>query len=176
MKMRRVVTLTVATLLGLALKAPPQDIEIVPGKIAIIISMRWEDLNVITLSELRRIYLGQMVTFKGETVKPRHRSMDSPIRAAFRRHILRMTEKELEEFYLRERLRGGARPPIIYDSFGASVSYVSKIKGSMAYVDFAKLGSIKNVKVLSVRVENKIIHPSHRDYSLTYYPADKGAD
>ncbi len=143
MKMRRVVTLTVATLLGLALKAPAQDIEIVPGKIAIIVSMRWEDLNVITLSELRRIYLGQTVTFRGETVKPRHRSMDSPIRAAFHRHILRMTEKELEEFYLREALRGGARPPIIYDSFGASVSYVSKVTGSMAYVDFAKLGSIK---------------------------------
>ena len=106
-------------------------------------------VDKISLAEVRNLFLGwQTVWSGGGKVVKINAKEGSPIRAAFRNKILRMTREQEGRHWKDQKVRKGLRPPV---EFGNVLKAVFKLKRSVSYVYRSeyKPGVVKVLAVVS---------------------------
>lgn len=118
--------------------------------IAVIVSKGWGEATSIDTNNLKQIYLGKTSSFAGKNVKPVNAAADSSSREKFEQQVLGMTPDKLKRYWIKEGLRGGARPPKSFRSSRIVIIYVAKVKGAIGYVEQKDLNSeaLKKVKII----------------------------
>jgi len=79
---------------------------------------------------LKRIFLGQTDKIFGQKIKPIGLKNDID----FANNILGMSSSDLKEYWIKEGLKGGGRPPRAMSSTGSLIIYVKKKSGAIGYL------------------------------------------
>jgi ABC-type phosphate transport system substrate-binding protein len=139
-------------------------------KIAVIVSVDWVAADSVETDELKLIYLGKIKDFAGKKVNPRQRRRGLPIRGRFVKSVLGMNERVLKKYWIEEQFKRGARPPAASFSFKSVINYVSNVEGAISYIDASRLKGdvLEEVKILPLRVGERVIYPSDAGYFLQY--------
>lgn len=121
------------------------------SEIAIIVSKDWSEVTSVDTSDLKQIYLGKKLLFSGKKVKPVNGAKGSVIREKFEKEVLEMTPEKLKKYWIKQGLKGGARPPKSFQSSRIVITYITKVKGAIGYVEQKDLNSnaLKEVKVIA---------------------------
>ena len=101
----------------------------------------------ISKDELKRIYLGQTDSVFGQKINPISLKDDD----AFITEVLGMNADELKQYWIKESLKGGARPPRAMSSADALVLYVQKKPGTIGYLSKSAAASHSGIKALDVQ-------------------------
>lgn len=138
-------------LLGILTNNNPAWCKAPPNKIAVIVSKDWNEIKTIKPAELKQIYLKKTMTFAGRKVKPINFAAGSKIRSKFNQEILGMSENELSNYWIKQGLKGGAKPPKSFSSNQTILIFVSQIKGAIGYMNYGDLTGqiLRKVKVVA---------------------------
>ena len=123
------------------------------SEIAIIVAKDWDEAENISSAELKQIYLGRIKSFAGRKVKPAGSSSGSAIHREFSQNFLGMTEDQLKQHWIREKLKGGARPPKSFRKSLFVMAYVAKVKGGIGYVSQKDLSKnvLRRIKIIPIQ-------------------------
>ncbi|BFI96040.1 MAG: hypothetical protein RSP_15500 [Rhodanobacter sp.] len=104
-------------------------------------------------STLRDVYLKKIfVDGRGQRLTPVNLSSRAPLREAFARTILRMSEGQLQDYWNRQYFQG-VSPPYVLASADAVLQFVAKTPGAIGYVPACQVDA-------SVRVVMTVAMPS----------------
>ena len=159
---RRGVLLLVAALLASLTLAAPATSE---QPIAIIAHGRWERASELSLSTLRRIYLGRITRLDGKRVERFQLPSGSTVREGFSRSVFGMSDAALEDYWLEQALTGGHPPPREFSSAQEIVDQVARRPNAIGYVAYRELIALDHGAVRIVRII---------DGDRSWHPADDG--
>jgi len=104
------------------------------GKIAVIVSSQ-APIKSINNSTLRSIYLKKIFLSKqGQALIPVNLPADDPLRRAFSRSTIHMSDHQLRNYWNRRYFQG-ISPPYVLGSQEAVVRFVANTPGAIGYVD-----------------------------------------
>ncbi len=86
----------------------------------------------LTQFQLKQIYFGKLDRWKGMRLQPIQLARDSPVRSGFERKILGPTT-DVEDYWLQQKLKGGAREPMTVSDWALVVVYVRRNPGFIGY-------------------------------------------
>lgn len=159
---RRGVLLAATALLAfLALAAPATPEQ----PIAIIAPRRWERASELSLSTLRRVYLGRITRLHGKRVERFQLPSGSRVREGFSRSVFGKSDAELEDYWLEQALTGGHPPPREFSSAQEIVDQVARRPYALGYVGFRELIGLDHSAVRIVRIV---------DGDRSWHPVDAG--
>jgi TonB family protein len=124
----------------------------------------------ISASELRRVFMEEKISLDdGSRVEP-VLEKDGPVHAAFLQQILGISVDDLHNYYRTLLFTGKGSIPKAFSSDAEVVSYVSRTRGAIGYIDIA--ASAEGVKVLAIanpshNVERRLISRIEPDYPET---------
>ena len=128
--MRKLLLLLLALLISLAVPSgaaeaeAPQDLLIVANNNV--------PVSELSLEEVKAIFLKQRKSWRaGSTAVPIHAKAGSPLRKAFVKRVLGMTESEELSYWEGQKIRSGVEGP---PEFGNPLKAVFRIKGGISYV------------------------------------------
>jgi ABC-type phosphate transport system substrate-binding protein len=101
-----------------------------PNDLLIVVNKSVSASNV-DASEVKDIFLKNKTALSGDTVFPLNAKSDSDLRAAFRKHVLRMSEEKEKGFWEDEKVKKGIEPPP--ETAGTLKAVFSK-SGGISYV------------------------------------------
>jgi ABC-type phosphate transport system substrate-binding protein len=145
--------------------APPAAAE---QPIAIIANERWERASELSLSTLRRIYLGKITRLYGKRVERFHLPSGSEVREGFSRSVFGKSDAELEDYWLEQALTGGHPPPREFSSAREIVEEVARRPNAIGYVDYRELMALGPASVRIVRIAGRdpSWHPEEPGYPI----------
>ena len=108
-------------------------------------------MDSVTPFRLKQIYLGRLDRLKGMHLKPLHLKSGDPTRTNFERQILG-DRADLEDYWLQQKLKAGARPPSEVSDWVLVVAYVKRNPGFVGYIpaEFAEDARKRGVKLVTV--------------------------
>lgn len=118
-----IVALILASVPSLARAEGPNDLLIVVNK-----SVSAANADA---AEIRSVFLKNKSSLGGDTVFPLNAKSDSDLRAAFRKHVLKMSEDKEKGFWEDEKVKKGTEPPP--ETAGTLKAVFSK-SGGISYV------------------------------------------
>lgn len=123
------------------------------GEIAVIASRQWTDAQEISLSTLRRIYLGTVTRVSGRRVERFDLRAGSATREAFSAIVLGMTGIALENYWVEQALRGGPLPPREVSDLSELIRLVSAARGRLGYAPYAELleADRSGIRIIAIR-------------------------
>jgi hypothetical protein len=138
--------------------------------IAIIASERWEQVSELSLSVLRRVYLGRITRLYGERVDRLHLPSGSEVREGFSLSVFGKSDAELEDYWLEQALTGGHPPPREFASAKEVVEQVAGRLHTIGYVDYRELMALGSTSVRIVRIlkGNHRWHPEEPGYPIRH--------
>ncbi len=104
-----------------------------------------KNMPMMTINELRALYLKKIIFLKDVKVIPLNLSANSKIRRSFEKNILHMSENQLKRYWIKEHYLG-KRPPIMLESQRAVQKFVHRVNGAIGYIENTQ--NIKMFKVL----------------------------
>jgi len=129
-----------ALLLGSMQAAALADVAVIAGPSVPVDSLGME--------QVRRLYLNQAGRFPGGVaLVPYDQPRSSDIHKAFTKRVLRKSERELAQYWSRRMFSGKGRPPQVLADDAAVIEQVTRVPGSIGYVDSGSLNNDR-VKVL----------------------------
>jgi len=130
----------------------------------VVIANKSSKLSNLTLIELKRVFLKQMKTVKGVKVKPVI-SKKGEFLDYFNKNVLKMTEKEVKDYWIKQRIKGLSTPPKKKSTSKSVLRYVSRKKKYISYllkkdlkgelVSKVKIIKINKFKTLNDALKNK---------------------
>jgi len=112
-----------------------------------------DSLNVeasVSTSELKRVYLGKTKTLSGQNVKLISLKEGTVEQEVFMRDVLGMSSDEVKEYWIKESLKGGARPPRSMASGKSMTGYVKKKPGTVGYLN-RSAASETGLKIIKIK-------------------------
>jgi ABC-type phosphate transport system substrate-binding protein len=106
----------------------------------------------ISLAELQRVYLGTLTRLSGRRVERFHLRSGSRARQAFTQSVLGQSEFAIEEYWIREALRGGNLPPRDFESARAMIDAVAGARAALGYVPLGALDPRDRARVRVLRL------------------------
>ncbi len=104
-------------------------------------------LDALTPEQARRLYLARPGRFPGGLrLVPFDQPASSPARRVFVREVLKMSERELAQYWSRRTFAGKGRPPRVLADDAAVVDRVKHTPGGVGYIDADSLDD--DIKVL----------------------------
>jgi ABC-type phosphate transport system substrate-binding protein len=100
-------------------------------------------------SEVKAVFLKSKTSIGGDQVFPLNAKSDSDLRAAFRKHVLKMSEEKEKGFWEDEKVKKGVEPP---PEMAATLKAVFSKSGGVSYV-FRKDYKDGTAKVLATFAE-----------------------
>jgi ABC-type phosphate transport system substrate-binding protein len=101
-----------------------------PNDLLIVVNKSVSASNV-DAAEVKAIFLKNKTSLSGDTVFPLNAKSDSDLRAAFRKHVLKMSEEKEKGFWEDEKVKKGVEPPP--ETAGTLKAVFSK-SGGISYV------------------------------------------
>jgi len=83
--------------------------------------------------QLQQVYLGKLDRLDGVRLVPIHLEDQHPLRIAFEKEILG-NRADLESYWLKQKLEGGARPPLEVGDWVLVLAYVQRNPGYLGYI------------------------------------------
>jgi len=119
------------------------------GDLVLVVNKSLKGISSLSAKEVKRIYLGKSTTLNGKKVKPVALSKGKPSTDIFNASVLGMSADELEGYWIKESLKGGARPPKTVKSSGSLILFVSFKKNAIGYLspDAAEKSGLTIVKL-----------------------------
>ncbi len=106
--------------------------------------------RVMATADLARVFMKTVKRWDdGRAIEPIDQTLESPVRAAFSRAVLRKTVGQLQDHWLRETFSGREIPPPVRGSDAAVLEYVRANAGAIGYVS-AGTSLPSGVKALTV--------------------------
>ena len=115
--------------------------------IAVIAAVEWSAVREISLTDLRRIYLGRITRLGPIRVDRFHLGSGSTVRQAFSRAVLGKSELEMQDYWIEQALTGGQVPPREFRTPAEIVEAVTRRPGGLGYVPLRSLGPAENSRV-----------------------------
>ena len=108
-------------------------------------------MDSVSAFRLKQIYLGRLDRLRGMHLKPLHLKDGHPARQAFRHQILG-EQADLEDYWLQQKLKAGARPPTEVSGWALVVAYVKRNPGFVGYIpaEFAEDARKRGVKLVVI--------------------------
>lgn len=135
------------------------------GELAVIVSSN-SPVRSIDHSTLRSIYLKKIFLSKhGEVLIPVNLPADDPLRRAFSRSAIHMSDSQLRTYWNRRYFQG-VSPPYVLGSQEAVVRFVASTPGAIGYVDPCYLNAtVRQVLLLPATLSADVSHcPVTPDY------------
>jgi hypothetical protein len=116
----------------------------------------------VSFYDLKRAFMGESTAVDGTRLVPLNSPPQSRERVAFDRVVLGMSQEEVARYWIDRKIRGQPGSPRAIAPVELLVKVVSKLDGTLTYVDPAHV--VSGVKVVSV--DGKLPHQA--GYRLTY--------
>ena len=138
--------------------------------IILVTSASADTIQSLTLEEAKAIYLRQLAVLHGKGVIPIQRQINSDIRLAFNRLVMKMDESELKNYWIKKKLAGEEDPPKSFDSLNSLVCMLMKKPGTIGYMEESQLTAElkKKIAVIPLKGENGLLKPTSERYPLRY--------
>jgi hypothetical protein len=138
-------------------------------------------MSEISLTALRRVYLGVITELGGKRVHRYHLRSGSPAREAFSITALGRPELELHEYWIEQALTGGRIPPRELPDPARLIEELTRRKGALGYVPLGALEALdsdarRRLRVLRLLDGTSSWSVSDPDYPLRISEAEKGKD
>lgn len=133
-------------------------------RLAVIVARRSSVTNI-SLTELRRIFLGESIRSADDTDfialnHPPH----APARSTFDRAVLHMSPDAVARFWIDRRIRGQKGAPKTVDNIALLRRVVASLKGAISYIEASALTE----DVRALRIDGQL--PSDADYPVRGRP------
>ncbi len=133
-----------------------------PETLAIVVA-KGSRIHVLSLHELRRLYLGEHVEGpNGERLIPLNQARNAPERAIFDRKVLGMDPDEVGRYWIDRKIRGQSGPPKAISPAERLRAAIKHVDGTLTYVRAGEVGD--GMKV--VAIDGKT--PGQSGYPLLY--------
>ena len=117
------------------------------GDVAVIANRRFPK-DAVTLSYLKKIYLGHKGEEGGVKIVPLDRRDSAPAKKKFIGAVLSSTVGKYKAYWLKQIFREGSIPPTVINTPQALIAAVRKAPGAVGYVDAAALTDKRGIKVI----------------------------
>lgn len=133
-------------------------------------------LDEVSVPALRQLFLGRRARAGDQRVHCFEPAPGSALHRAFARLVLRMSERDLERYWLEQALSGGPLPPREVESDAERVRRVAARRGGVAYLGWSALQSLPRdgVKIVPLRHEGRLLGPEDPAYPLRLLGAQEG--
>ena len=118
----------------------PQPAKSAEPRVAVIVNAA-NDCSSISLARLRLMYLRKQTRWaqtdgalSGKNIVPLDLPAGTKARERFATNVLDRTVQQMTEFWIREKLKGGASPPLVRRTTADVVGIVGKLPGAVGYV------------------------------------------
>lgn len=117
----------------------------------VLITSRKTPVTELTAVQVKQIYLGKLDVIGGMHIVPLDLRQGDPLRERFVRTYLG-GEAFLEDYWLRQKLIGDARPPRIVGDWALVVAYVRRNPGFIGYIpaDRAAQFSSAEIRIIAI--------------------------
>lgn len=162
----------ISLILVLPVSASPEDSGATVNAIIVFASQEWTELRSISISELRQIYLGRRRSLAGESIEAYDLPAGHPARRLLERRLLRMSEKEVRDYWIKQALTGGDLPPREGRTPEVVTDAVSARPGRLGYMDEATWARVssKGLRMVPIRLGNSTLVAGDGDYPLKMKP------
>ncbi len=164
----------ISLILALPMPASSEDNETTATSNAIVVfvSQDWTGLHSISLAELRQIYLGRRQRLAGENVEAYDLPVGHPARRVLERHLLRMSEKEVRDYWIKQAVTGGDLPPREGRTPEVVADSVSVRPGRLGYMEETTWASSpsEGLRVIPIRIGNSALGVDDAKYPLKMKP------
>ena len=123
--------------------------------IAVIASVEWRALEEISLTNLRRIYLGRITRLGQLRLDRFHLSSGGAARQAFSLAVLGKPEIAMQDYWIEQALTGGQVPPREVRTPAEVVEAVTRRLGALGYVPLGSLGPEARARVRILRIVDR---------------------
>lgn len=135
---------------------------------AVVVSREWTGFETVSLSTLRRLYLGRIRRIAGRRVQRFHLQPGSPVRQTFSLRVLGRSEAALREYWLEQALTGGVAPPGEFASARAMLQHVSAHVGAIGYAPASEVEGFgtERLRVVGLVTEHGVLRPADPAYPI----------
>jgi hypothetical protein len=136
--------------------------------VAVVVSSRWPQMYAVSLSVLRRLYLGKLTRLGEVAVVCVDFPSGSAEREAFSRAVLGKSERQMHDYWIEQALTGGKLPPRELRSAGAVIEAVRGNVGTIGYIrwPFADSALPSDVRVLKIEDASGARLPGEPGYAI----------
>jgi ABC-type phosphate transport system substrate-binding protein len=154
--------------LALLLAAPSPGRAEAGEALALVVHAEWSGIESLSIPVLRQIYLGRRTRLAGRPVLCTDLPAGSLARTAFAREVLRLDERALDRYWLRQALAGGPPPPREVDTAAAVIARVAEVPGAIGYVPWRVVssGPPEGTRILPLAVDGRLLAPADPAYPL----------
>ncbi len=118
----------------------------------VLITSRETPVTELTEVQVKQIYLGKLDRIAGMHIVPLDLRRGDPLRARFVQHYLG-GETFLEDYWLRQKLIGDARPPRVVGDWALVVAYVRRNPGFVGYIPADRIALLASDEVRIIAVK-----------------------
>lgn len=143
----------------------------------LIVSRQWEGPDALEVPVLRKLYLGRRGRIDGHRVRWFDLPAGDAVRQGLARTVVRMTDAELEEYWIEQALTGGALPPREVGSPEEMVEAVASRRWALGYLGVGTFSKLRpsGVRILGVRMDGRALRPGDAGYPLVFHPREDRA-
>lgn len=136
--------------------------------IAIIVH-KSSSLNNLDLAVLEKIYKGKQKKVQACNINPLEYKSGTPIKEKFIKLVFNSSCKDLQSYWLREKLDKGAKQPKVISNSKTMINYISKVKNAMGYLSWDELNeNLGNPNIKVLQINN--VSPSSETIENGNYP------
>jgi hypothetical protein len=136
--------------------------------IAVVVSSEWPEMNSVSMSVLRRLYLGKLTRVGSVPVVCIDFPSGSAEREAFSLAVLGKSEREMHEYWIEQALTGGELPPREVHSARDVIKSVADRVGRIGYVRRSAMGPSvpREIRILQIVDERGPSLPGDEGYPI----------
>ena len=140
--------------------------------IVVIANAELTGLEEATLPVLRQLFLGRRSQLADHRIRCFEPAPGTPLRRAFARLVLELSDRDLERYWLEQALSGGPPPPREIADDADLVRHVSQRRGAIAYLGWESFQRLPQagVKLIRLRDGDRSLAPGDPDYPLQFAP------
>lgn len=117
----------------------------------VVITARKTPVETLSAYQLKQIYYGKLDRIGGIHIVPLHLRKHDPLRHSFEARYLG-SQADLEDYWLRQKLKGDARPPLEVGDWALVLAYVRRNPGFIGYIPADRLDQLPKDEIRVVTI------------------------
>jgi len=118
----------------------------------LVVASKDTKIDRLTLFQLQQIYLGKLDQLKGQKITPLQLKPADPVRKKFDAFLFG-DKVDLEDYWIKQKLRGGADPPVTIGNWSLLLLYVNRNPGYLGYIDKDQTGELAQYQLKIISIE-----------------------